>query len=102
MVRAIDNGTTVDYVLDCSVPQGSVLGPQLFSAYTSDIPSVFIRHTVRFHLYADDKQAYTSGHVSDVDNIRSRLSECPSDIAAWCAVTQRRIVTSTSNLVKII
>ena len=62
--------TTVDYVLDCSVPQRSVLGAQQFSAYTSDIPSVFMRHTVRFHLYADDKQAYASGRVSDVDNIR--------------------------------
>ena len=77
--------TTIDYILDCSVPQGRVLGPQQFSAYTSDIPSVFMRHTVRFHLYDNDKQAYASGHVSDVDNIRRRLSECASDIAAWCA-----------------
>jgi len=44
-----------------------------------------MRHTVRFHLYADDKQAYASGRVSNVDNIRCRLSECSSDIAAWCA-----------------
>ena len=66
--------TTVDYILNCSVPQGSVLGPQQFSSYTtSDIPSVCMRHTVRFHLYDDDKQAYASGHVSDVYNIRRRL-----------------------------
>ena len=63
--------TTVDYILNCSVPQSSVLGPQQFSSYTtSDIPSVCMRHTVRFHLYDDDKQAYASGRVSDVDNIR--------------------------------
>ena len=67
------------------ISQGSVLGTQQFRTYTSDISSVCMRHTVRFHLYANDRQAYASGHLSDVYNICCRLSECASNIAAWCA-----------------
>lgn len=94
-----DGITTVDYILDCSVPQGSVLGPQQFSAYTSNIPTVFKRHAVRFHLYADDKQAYDSGRVSDVDNIRRRLSECASDVAAWCAAHRLQLNTTKTEVI---
>jgi len=70
----MSDDTIVDYILDCSVPQGSVLGPQQFSTYTSDIPIVFMHHTVRFHVYTDDKQAYASCHVSDVLAIATRAS----------------------------
>jgi len=37
-----------------------------FICYTEDVSNVFRRHGVKFHLFADDKQVYVSGHVSDV------------------------------------
>jgi len=58
-----------------------------------------MRHTVRFHLYADDKQAYASGRVSDVDNIRRRLSECASDIAAWCASRRLQLNSAKTEVI---
>jgi hypothetical protein len=41
--------------VDCSVPQGSVLGPLEFISYTEDVAEVFTRNLVRHHLFADDK-----------------------------------------------
>jgi len=45
--------------VNCSVPQGSVLGPIQFISYTEDVAELFNSHSVYFHLFADDTQLYT-------------------------------------------
>ena len=82
--------STTASALDCSVPQGSALGPLKFICYTEDVSNVFRRHGVKFHLFADDKQAY----VSDANAIRRQLSDCATDIAGWC--TSRRLQLNAS------
>ena len=43
-------------VVNCSVPQGSVLGPQGFIAYTDDLAELIEEHLLGHHMYADDTQ----------------------------------------------
>ena len=54
---ALAGKQTVSYSVDCSVPQGSVLGPLGFISYTEDIVDVIERHSVLPHIYADDTAA---------------------------------------------
>ena len=50
----IDSTTSEHIPLQCGVPQGSVLGPDMFTLYTTPMQRIFRRHAVHYHKYAGD------------------------------------------------
>jgi len=57
------------------VTQSSVFGLVKFISYTEDITSVFKKHGVRHHLYADDKQGYMDVPISNIATARTTLQD---------------------------
>ena len=67
---------------DSGVPQESVIGPVLFSAFVSPISRIMESHGIRFQQYADDTQLYMEIR-SPVPSQMEALSQCVSALTFW-------------------
>ena len=79
----IANCFSAAFPTSCGVPQGSVLGPLLFTLYTTPLSSVIQNHNLDHHLYADDTYIYISLATSDTNRSLNQLSDCLQDIFLW-------------------
>ncbi len=73
--------------LTCGVPQGSVLGPLLFTAYTSPIGDIVRAHGVEFHCYADDTQLYLAfkPSIASSNEAKIKMEACVNEVRMWMA-----------------
>ena len=65
------------------IPQGSVLGPILFSLYTTPLSNIFCKYDMKYHLYADDSQLYKNSLYSDLNSVIRQTELCIEDTKVW-------------------
>lgn len=63
------------------IPQGSILGPLLFTLYTADVTNC-IRNSM-YHIYADDLQVYISAEKNNIHNAVKNINADLNRISEW-------------------
>ena len=75
--------TSPSAALLAGVPQGSVLGPLLFTTYTSPLSDIVKNFDVSFHQYADDTSLYSVLSNHSVPEQLDNLRKCTDAINDW-------------------
>ena len=101
--RVQDETTTSDHVPQkCGVPQGSVLGPVIFTLYTAPIQRIIRKHGVKHHKYADDIQLYVE-YDPAVPGAREeairRLEACIKEIRIWMSIRMLKLNDDKTEMV---
>ena len=88
------NGTRSDLLqIKCGVPQGSILGPQLFILYINDICNV--SKLLQFILFADDTNIFYSS--SQYETLSTVVSTELSKLQTWFALNKLSLNISKTN-----
>jgi hypothetical protein len=83
---AIGNSISKPVELTTGVPQGSVLGPLLYSIYVLPLKRIFQKHGISYHIYADDTQIYVVFNPKEDNALEiatGKLEKCVTDVKHW-------------------
>ena len=90
----IDDINSDIITLNCGVPQGSILGPLLFSIYTNDL-YVALKHC-KLIQFADDSTIYMTGHPVNTTHL---INQDLETLMVWFAVNRLSLSDNKNSVI---
>ena len=103
---SLSNHCSVFAPVHSGVPQGSVLGPMLFTMYIKPLSAIINSHSIILHSFADDIQLQMSAPPDGISELLHSIQSCIGDVKAWATAymlklndnkTKLMLVTSKRN-----
>ena len=79
----VDNVLSSSSPLQFGVPQGSVLGPILFTLYSQPLSDLICRHECDYYKYADDTQLSKGAPSGQFQSLLCDIQTCIESLVGW-------------------
>lgn len=87
--------------INYGVPQGTLLGPKIFSMYMLPLYEIFKLKNIKFHGYADDTQFYLETTKNSLDEIKNSIKMILQDIKDWLDVHKLKMNPDKTEIIVI-
>jgi hypothetical protein len=91
--------TSSPFSLLCGVPQGSVLGPRLYSLYVSPISEIVELYKLSHHMYADDTCLFFSFPPNELVNSVKTIENCIDHLCDWFNANRLKVNCSKTSVI---
>ena len=92
------NHCSVFVPVHSGVPQGSVLGPMLFTMYIKPLSAIIDSHSIMHHSFADDLQFQMSAPPDGISELLHSMQSCIGDVNAWATANMLKLNDSKTEL----
>ena len=83
----------------CSTfPQGSVLGPILFTMYIKPLSVIIDSHSIMYHSFTDDLQLQMPAPPNRISVLLHSMQSCISDVNAWATANMLKLNDNKTKL----
>ena len=78
-----------------------MLGPMIFTLYTTPLSAIISSFDINHHLFADDTQMYMSLSVSNAEESLEKLQQCLMGVSDWMTESKLKLNPSKTEFLPI-